>query len=796
MIEDMKKLFLTLCLLVMAGTGYAFQPNPYLKKGKLPTQIDYNMKLDGLSMMELRLLRSYPYAKHGMWFTEYDLNAFFNARAKWYYDKCSATAERNGSSEWDPLVDYDKVKLNAQEKAFVDRVDKRIAELAKNNTVNKGGLSLANPENAVNLFQLDKVDKDLMAMLQDHNFALVPTNDEQLFNTYEQNEYQKMPSFVTTDLYLQAYHMYFGYVLKTLEKHVFTERIFKLNMEMYDRAMMSAMKAKTDEERDLYEFTAAYFAVAQKLLVGEAPTIPESYRSVAEMEIRNIMNGEDTMSPMMTKQIIFPYSLFKPRGHYTRSEEQKRYFRAMMWLQSFTFCREKVLPMKQVLTMAEVFNRIDAKTAKEGVGVYKTLDFLMGEPDNVAILEVAEYVKKHLSGKSLTELCATENVNKVNAYLVELFKTRNRIESKIAEGGCEDKINFMPQRYMADSYVLSRMFDETANSNLPFPKGLHVFSAFGSKMADEILANVYGDPKAWDGYAKEMGEMKAEMGKFSEWDKSMYNKWFECLVTLQKTDKLPDFMKTEAWQKKNLNTALASWAELRHDAILYAEQPIVAECGGGENFPDPIVVGYVEPNLPFWLKMQEMVKLTKKLLTDNGLMTEQLQTLTEDMEENMEFCVNVTKKELAGKTLTEDEYATIKSIGSSMEWFTLSVLDPDERPDSWQAVTGADRRVAVVADVFTRNVLGCQKCGILYEAVGSPDIIYVTVVLGDKVYLMRGAVLSYYEFVNPLGNRLTDEEWQSRLEKNNVPARPKWMQPLILNRKPVVNEECFYSSGC
>ena len=39
----------------------------------------------------------------------------------------------------------------------------------------------------------------------------------------------------------------------------------------------------------------------------------------------------------------------------------------------------------------------------------------------------------------------------------------------------------------------------------------------------------------------------------------------------------PYFMLTPQWEKKNLNAALASWAELKHDAILYAKQPMGAE---------------------------------------------------------------------------------------------------------------------------------------------------------------------------------------------------------------------------
>ena len=135
-------------------------------------------------------------------------------------------------------------------------------------------------------------------------------------------------------------------------------------------------------------------------------------------------------------------------------------------------------------------------------------------------------------------------------------------------------------------------------------------------------------------------------------------------------------------------------------------------------------------------------------------------------------------------------------MGSSLEWYTLSVLDPEVDLYSWNLVKGADRSIACVADVFTRNVLGCKKNGILYEATGNADVIYVTVEIGGKVYLTRGATFSYFEFTNPLGDRLTDEQWQERLEKKNIPGRPLWMKPLVLDKAPKANEEVFYSSGC
>ena len=207
-------------------------------------------------------------------------------------------------------------------------------------------------------------------------------------------------------------------------------------------------------------------------------------------------------------------------------------------------------------------------------------------------------------------------------------------------------------------------------------------------------------------------------------------------------------------------------------------------------------MGYVEPNLNFWQKMKDMISLTKSLLTKNGLMTEALKSRTSTLEDYMDFCIKVSKKELEGKMLSEEEYSEIKCMGSSIEWFTLSVIDPDSELTDWDEVKGAERSVALVADVFTRNILGCKKCGILSEATGNADIIYVVVVIDGKIFLTRGATLSYYEFVNPLNQRYTDEEWQKRLEKNDVPARPLWVQPLILDKKLKHNEEIFFSSGC
>ncbi len=772
-----------------------YNPHSFLMTSeKLPETIDLDMDIDDMTMMELRLLRNYPYALKGMWFMEADLNQFFTEKSDWYYKRC---LDLLVPPEWKPLLEYDEVKLSDKEKAFVKRVDERIKELDKQRHVERDGLVLSNPVMAVNMFQLDSCDSKLMSMLAHHNFAIVPTKNQQLFNIYEQNDYYMMPSYVTTDLYLQAFHMYFSYVMKSLEKDMFTPRLHALNKAMYDKASAIARTTGDATLKALAEHNAAYFSIAECLLTGETLSVPAGYKSIVQKELNNIHSCSPDISPMMQgKKINFPYDQFTPRGHYTRSERQKRYFRYMMWMQTYTFCRENQLDLQQAAFMAYLLNNIDKEVADNGLGVYRTLDFLMGEPDNVAVVDIADYLaaKKDFKLEDLTDVT---KLQELDTHLKTMLKTRNRITSKIKEDGCEDKINFMPQRYTPDAYMLSKMYDPTPNCELTFPRGLDVFAAFGVADAESIVDIYYKDADKWDGFTKELDGLKKKFGNYADWNKSMYNKWMECLVELQSTGKnYPDYMKTGAWSKKNLNTALASWAELKHDAILYAEQPLGAECGGGSDFPDPDVIGYVEPNLGFWNKMKELLGLTRSLLEDNNLMTDDLNSKTKSLEDYMDFCLKVSKKELKGETLTSNEYAEIRMLGSSIEWYTLSVLDPDLDLYSWDLVKGADRSIACVSDVFSRNILGCEKNGILFEATGNADIIYVNVEIGGKVYLTRGATFSYYEFINPLNERLTDERWQKRLEQNDAPARPVWMQPLILDKAPKTNEEVFYSSGC
>lgn len=767
-----------------------------LTETSLPDTVDLNMDISHLSLQELRILRHYPYAMHGMHIMEGDMNAYFSVNTKWY----EALVYKLFDEDEDLVpLDYKDVKLSAEERAFVGRIEKRIDELKKNNFVMTDNYRLADPANIVNLFQFNEYDAEFTGKLAQNNFVITKGENIQLFHVYEENDYRMIPNFITTDLFLQAFHMFFSYTLKSLEQEMFISTLKVLCEELHGECLRIAERETDPAINAMALFNATYYAIPYYFLTEKELIVPEHYRKYYLEEIAHIDKEEDNFSEFLSfTDAYFPYSLFKPRGHYTRKPELQAYFKAMMWLQTAPFCLDNKEHLQQTIFSAILLNTTKAEGNERLIDLYKSIyepvAFLVGLPDNLSVMDVADFLGQERIMDMQTAL-SPQGVTRIKNRLLELAKLRNQIKPKI-ELSCPDKINFMPQRYLIDNDVLQNVVDVTLNANRAYPKGLDVFAAFGSKPATDLLDTFYKEPEAWSKYPEEMQKMKHKFDKYKGWNSSVYNKWIESLLELQKTDKnYPEFMQTKAWSLKNLNTSLASWAELKHDAILYAEQPMAAECGGG-GLPDPIIRGYVEPNLAFWNKLSELITLTKDVLERNKLLTSDLDNKLNQLSDYAGFLITATKKQLAKEALSDTEYYTIRYMGSSLEYFTLSVIDPDLYLDSWSLVQGPDKSIAVVADIYTRNVQGCDKNGILHVATGNANSIYVVVEIAGDLYLTRGATFSYYEFVQPIGTRLTDEEWQQMLEEKKAPPVPAWMHELILDKEPHVDERVFYSSGC
>lgn len=473
----------------------------------LPQSIDLKQDISHLSFQELRLLRSYPYAIHGYHFMEADINAFFSANTKWYNNLVNDIYWDAEEGKGKFAESYEEVNLTPEEKAFVDRIDARMTELRQHQFIQRDSYYLGNTNNIVNLFQFKDIDKEILEKLQQNNFVITKGNNLQLFHAYEENDYRQVPNFITTDLYLQAFHMYFSYILKSLEKQHIIPTLEMLCHSFNAACIKLAEQTEDESLKDMAEHAATFYAIPYYLLTNKTLTVPSKYETEYQEEIEHINKQEDNFSDFLSyKDAYFPYSLFKPRGHYTREPQLQAYFKAMMWLQTACFCREQQEQLKRSIFQAAVlctYKSIDqTPLIKLYQHIYTPLTFLMGEADNLSIFDIARILEKN-NAIHIEDALTAGQIEKVNQALIELAKHKNNIKPQI-EITCRDKINFMPQRYLSDNEVTQKLVDVNPNSQRAYPKGLDVFAAFGTGTAESLLIDFYKEPNNWSEYSKEL----------------------------------------------------------------------------------------------------------------------------------------------------------------------------------------------------------------------------------------------------------------------------------------------------
>ena len=267
----------------------------------------------------------------------------------------------------------------------------------------------------------------------------------------------------------------------------------------------------------------------------------------------------------------------------------------------------------------------------------------------------------------------------------------------------------------------------------------------------------------------------------AHWNDNAYMLWLDSLRTLDDVPpagaRLPETMRRLPWRRKQLQAQLGSWAELRHDTILYAAQSYTA--GAECEYPE----GFVEPYPALFLRLRLLASESARLLSrlDVSLLSAGAAGIAGRLRDHqikffqrfagiMQQLEVLARKELAGHPFNDDERMFLKKTidmrggGSGAPtydgWYTQLIYGDD--PADWQPT---------VADVHTDPNGGSA----LEVAVGDVNFVVVAVDNdGDRAAYV-GPVYSYFEFTQPAEQRLTDEEWQERIRQEKTPARPGWV---------------------
>jgi len=510
------------------------------------------------------------------------------------------------------------------------------------------------------------------------------------------------------------------------------------------------------------------------------------------------------------------YSQYKPRGHYTQSEKLKRYFKAMMWYGRMSFLMKggnphcqycdflisendaKIQTIQASLIATALPNvMIDGESLENiWTRIYKVTSFFVGTADDLTPYEYLDSIKDVFGPQfNATELA---NATKLLELKMKLAQLRN---PKIYGGTGEiailkppgvaftiedlnetlDKtkgMRLMGQRFIPDSYMFQQLVfpavDPFIGTGKPFTmestaggparvfsRGLDVMAVLGSNRALEILDNE-GDTQ-YEHYYEQLNMLQENFSSLNitEWNRNLYFGWIYTLKSLLKeyNSSYPTFMNTIAWQDKELQTVLASWSELRHDTILYGKQSYTPIKATSVEPPENPVVGYVEPVPEFYLRIHALTKMTREGLTDLNVLNNTENNRLQSLEIILERLINISKKELENKELTDSDYEFIRNFGENLDSIVTGVKDKG-------------KETTIIADVHTDT----NTEQVLEEGVGYVDLILVAyMVPNGNAIIGAGPVLSYYEFKHPMDNRLTDEQWTNMLQDEKTPDRPDWV---------------------
>ena len=638
------------------------------------------------------------------------------------------------------------------------------------------------------MFWFSPAARDLLVQ---NNFVVVPNQHlSEFFILYEMNRYEPLPSLITTDSMLHNYHLFFSHLLKITETEKLAPEILDLNKAMLTQAQKQYADLKGTGWENAAKRNVGYFAVACKLLEPGMP-IPDLVKSEVTKELSLIEQHQGlAVSPVMN---IGPsgalengyqedYSQYIPRGHYDKTDLLKSYFKSMMWYGRLTFRLVSEDETRSAVLISLALNNDRSQQIWDKI--YDTTNFFVGQSDDISCHQFQELLDKTYGPG--TDVQAV--VSKPDLWNVFLAAARDleppAINSlPLPEGTLEDDreseikgFRFMGQRYTLDADVFQRLLypevmENSRGQYRVLPQGMDVPAAMGSEEAYGILASA--KETDYRNYPENMAHLKARIAGLPEdnWNQNLYWGWLHALrpLTIEKGDGYPSFMRNNAWARKELNTFLGSWAELKHDTILYAKQ-VYAEAGGGGNVDDR---GYVEPNPHLYARLASLVKMTREGMQARELLTERDRASLERLEQLALSLKTISEKELTNTSLNDQEYKLIRDYGVQLEHFWLEALREEGIDHRSQAY---ERPAALVVDVAT-NPGGGQ---VLEVATGPVYEIYAVVPVEGQLRIVKGGVYSYYEFPWPMNDRLTDTKWHNMLrEGGEAPPLPEWTSSYI-----------------
>ena len=279
------------------------------------------------------------------------------------------------------------------------------------------------------------------------------------------------------------------------------------------------------------------------------------------------------------------YGAYRPVGHYAGNTELEQYFRGMTWLGrvAFKFNNQDNPDFKPsraplLITLALREAKVDGEPAYQvWADIYSLLDFLIGPSDDPGPLEL-NTLMENVFGNQIS-LSTLQDPTAWQTFLARVGDLpAPRINSTFQDTSVamsfERDWRFMGQRFTLDGLIFQQLISDKVKGKIFSKRAGYRCCIWVCNCLKSIDKDGETD---YPGYSSQMEKMQNLVNGLEEeyWTARFYSSWqYAFMAQVQgKNSNFPPFMQTTGWGYKDVNSVLGSWAELKHDTVLYAKMP-------------------------------------------------------------------------------------------------------------------------------------------------------------------------------------------------------------------------------
>ena len=496
------------------------------------------------------------------------------------------------------------------------------------------------------------------------------------------------------------------------------------------------------------------------------------------------------------------YTQFMPRSHYTDNAELKTYFMAMKWLM-----REKFYFGDKNLTDAALImvNNITDEDTQRLSELSAKIKKLIWWDDDLTLESLTKWMKENNINsidkiKGLTKKQREEIFSLVPQKIQSSALERDESEWKTSADAVKDMTAgfiFFGEKFTLDSYIFDLMTAGSAEVE---------FGIMPKKQTALIVPDVlewnWDAAQIVDLWLKEWIEKEKKMKdwehiledkehtQYSSYNKvkqetkeiiekeieettvmdSVYHKWLKMIWLLvnEVEENAPYFKLDPLYKLKNLLTYMWSYAELKHDTLLYVKQAYAFDHSNsaiGGFWGEKICYFHVDPPslpTPKWYIEADMdiinklIELNEEVNLDFGELWERVDSQFSWFNEFLVHTKNILEQQMNNEKISDEDFEWMRLAYDELSYVVYPF---------WKDVSQKEMRAALIADIFTSEYR--WSVDPLYEAVWRPALMLVMIndINGKRVAIWP--VFTHYEFydsddvIDAKWSRINDLQWQA-----------------------------------